>query len=287
MTYFHNKSELDSFPKTEVEFFNLIKDDVDVVFDIGSRDDIDYIKNSYDKSREFHLFEPVQEFLSNCQEQIENLNPSDKIENKIFLNPYGIGSEEGTMSYYSNTQSFVFRTHNATSIDSGMSFEIKTLDGHCTENSVDSIDFLKIDIEGTENDIFQNISGSLRNVQNIFVEYHSHKDKPQYLQLILENLTKNDLITILTEVKNNLIEQYKWLFDQDGVELEFDQESLELIANKAYKSKAGARGLQTELERILLPHMFDLPRYKKANILNVTINKTQVNTPMTLLKENE
>lgn len=153
MTYFHNKSESDSFPKTEVEFFNLIKDDVDVVFDIGSRDDIDYIKNSYDKSREFHLFEPVQEFLSNCQEQIENLNPSDTIENKIFLNPYGIGSEEGTMSYYSNTQSFVFRTHNATSIDSGMSFEIKTLDGYCTENSIDSIDFLKIDIEGMEIDV--------------------------------------------------------------------------------------------------------------------------------------
>ena len=49
----------------------------------------------------------------------------------------------------------------------------------------------------------------------------------------------------------------------------------------------GARGLHNELERVLLPHMFDLPRYRKQNILQVTINKTQVNTPMTLAQENQ
>ena len=143
----------DIFPKTEVDFFNLIKDDVKIIFDVGSRDDIDYVKNSYDTSREFHLFEPVPEFIENCRKQIEQLNPSDDVENTIYLNSFGLGKEEGVMEYYPNTQSFVFRTHNATSIDSGMSFEIKTLDGYCTENSVDSIDFLKIDIEGMEIDV--------------------------------------------------------------------------------------------------------------------------------------
>jgi ATP-dependent Clp protease ATP-binding subunit ClpX len=76
------------------------------------------------------------------------------------------------------------------------------------------------------------------------------------------------------------------LFDQDGVELEFDADSLDLIADRTLKTRTGARGLHSELERVLLPHMFDLPRYKKNNILQVTINKTQVNTPMTLLQEN-
>jgi ATP-dependent Clp protease ATP-binding subunit ClpX len=103
----------------------------------------------------------------------------------------------------------------------------------------------------------------------------------------LHNLTKAQLISILTDVQHNFVEQYKWLFDQDGVELEFDADSLELIADRTLKTKTGARGLHSELERVLLPHMFDLPRYKKADILNVTINKTQVNTPMTLLKENK
>ena len=102
----------------------------------------------------------------------------------------------------------------------------------------------------------------------------------------LHNLNKEQLINILTEVKGNLVEQYKWLFDQDSVELEFDPESLEIIAERTLKTRTGARGLHSELERVLLPHMFDLPRYRQQSILQVTINKTQVNTPMTLLQEN-
>ena len=94
------------------------------------------------------------------------------------------------------------------------------------------------------------------------------------------------LISILTDVHHNFVEQYKWLFDQDGVELEFDKDSLDLIADRTLKTKTGARGLHSELERVLLPHMFDLPRYRKQEILQVTINKTQVNTPMTLIQEN-
>jgi ATP-dependent Clp protease ATP-binding subunit ClpX len=102
----------------------------------------------------------------------------------------------------------------------------------------------------------------------------------------LHTLTKAQLISVLTEVKGNFVEQYKWLFDQDNVALEFDTESLNLIAERTLKTKTGARGLHSELERILLPHMFDLPKYRRNSILQVTINKTQVNTPMTLLQEN-
>jgi ATP-dependent Clp protease ATP-binding subunit ClpX len=103
----------------------------------------------------------------------------------------------------------------------------------------------------------------------------------------LHALTKQQLISILTQVKGNFVEQYCWLFDQDGVELEFDQESLELIAEHTLKTKTGARGLHSELERVLLPHMFDLPCYRRQNIMKVVINKTQVNTPMTLAQENQ
>ena len=103
----------------------------------------------------------------------------------------------------------------------------------------------------------------------------------------LHDLSKAQLISILTQVKGNFVKQYQWLFEEDGIELEFDTESLDLIAERTLKTKTGARGLHSELERILLPHMFDLPRYRKHSILRVIINKEQVNTPMTLAKGNE
>ena len=102
----------------------------------------------------------------------------------------------------------------------------------------------------------------------------------------LHSLTKQQLINILTEVRHNFVEQYKWLFDQDGITLEFDSDSLDLIAERTLATKTGARGLHSELERILMCHMFDLPRYRKNNILKVAINRDQVNTPMTLAQEN-
>ena len=102
----------------------------------------------------------------------------------------------------------------------------------------------------------------------------------------LHDLDKSQLINILTQVRGNFIRQYQWLFEEDGVELSFDAESLDIIAERTLKSRTGARGLHSELERVLLPHMFDLPRYRRQNILAVTINKTQVNTPMTLAQEN-
>ena len=103
----------------------------------------------------------------------------------------------------------------------------------------------------------------------------------------LQDLSKSELIHILTGVRGNLVAQYQWLFEEDGIDLEFDTESLDLIAERTLQTRTGARGLHNELERVLLPHMFDLPRYNKQDIVKVMINKTQVNTPMTLLKQNQ
>jgi ATP-dependent Clp protease ATP-binding subunit ClpX len=102
----------------------------------------------------------------------------------------------------------------------------------------------------------------------------------------LQDLDKAQLVSVLTEAKGNFVKQYQWLFEEDGVELQFDAESLDLIAERTLATRTGARGLHSELERILMCHMFDLPRYKKTNILKVAINKTQVNNPMTLAQEN-
>jgi ATP-dependent Clp protease ATP-binding subunit ClpX len=102
----------------------------------------------------------------------------------------------------------------------------------------------------------------------------------------LEELSKADLIRILQDVKHNYISQYHWLFERDQVELTFSIDSLELIAERTIKNKTGARGLHSELERVLLPHMFHLTKYRKQGIKCVNIDVEQVNTPTELKESN-
>lgn len=97
----------------------------------------------------------------------------------------------------------------------------------------------------------------------------------------LTQLVKEDLIRILLETKNNLIEQYQWLFNEDKVGLNFSDEAILAIVERAIKSGTGARALQTELERVLLPHMFDLKLYQEQGIKCVDISEQQVNNPAT------
>lgn len=90
----------------------------------------------------------------------------------------------------------------------------------------------------------------------------------------LDELSKEALCSILTEPKNALVKQYKALFAMENVELEFTDDSLEAIADKAIKRKTGARGLRSIIEDLLLDTMFDLPNSK--NIQKVVINKEVV-----------
>jgi ATP-dependent Clp protease ATP-binding subunit ClpX len=98
----------------------------------------------------------------------------------------------------------------------------------------------------------------------------------------LQELSKQDLVHILTGVKNNFIEQYKWLFAEDGVELQFTDLALDTIAERTLSSKTGARGLHSELERVLMPHMYNLKRYPGMGIKCVEIGPALVNIPIAL-----
>ncbi len=75
----------------------------------------------------------------------------------------------------------------------------------------------------------------------------------------LEELDEEALIKILTEPKNSLIKQYQLLFDMEGVELEFRDDSLLAIAKKSTQRKTGARGLRTIVESVLLDTMYEIP----------------------------
>src|SRR5574340_887423 len=88
---------------------------------------------------------------------------------------------------------------------------------------------------------------------------------------VLEGLDEAALIQILTEPKNALTKQYQKLFAMEGVELEFREGVLNVIARKALARKAGARGLRSILEHALLDTMFDLP--SAENVSKVVLDE--------------
>ena len=98
----------------------------------------------------------------------------------------------------------------------------------------------------------------------------------------LQELKLEDLLRILTEIKHSYVEQYQWLFQQDQVDLEFSKSALQQIAENTVKNKTGARGLHSELERVLMPHMFNLIGYKQSAINRVEIDQDLVNNPKEL-----
>lgn len=79
----------------------------------------------------------------------------------------------------------------------------------------------------------------------------------------LKPLDRNALRQILTEPKNALIKQYKQLFKMEGTKLEFEEEVLDLIVDKAIEFKLGARGLRGICEAIMTDIMFSLPSEEK------------------------
>ena len=75
----------------------------------------------------------------------------------------------------------------------------------------------------------------------------------------LQSLDREDLVRILTEPKNSMVRQYKKLLSYDGIDLEFEPEALELIADRAIELKIGARGLRSVVESIMNDIMFEAP----------------------------
>jgi ATP-dependent Clp protease ATP-binding subunit ClpX len=103
----------------------------------------------------------------------------------------------------------------------------------------------------------------------------------------LDELSKTDLVRILQDVRHSYVSQYKWLFRRDQVDLEFSPDSLDLIAERTMANRTGARGLHSELERVLLPHMYHLAEYRNQGISTVAIDTQQVNMPREIRTVNE
>ncbi|MBE4719802.1 ATP-dependent Clp protease ATP-binding subunit ClpX [Pseudarthrobacter sp. AB1] len=85
----------------------------------------------------------------------------------------------------------------------------------------------------------------------------------------VSSLDRDALIQILSTPKNALVKQYQKMFQIDGVELVFDEDALNAIADQALERGTGARGLRAIMEEVLLPVMFDLP--SREDVASVVI----------------
>ena len=86
----------------------------------------------------------------------------------------------------------------------------------------------------------------------------------------LSSLDKAALVRIVTEPKNALVKQYKYMFSMDGVELEFADDALEAIAEKTLETDTGARGLRSQFEKVLMKYMFDIPSDPSVSKIVIT-----------------
>ena len=104
----------------------------------------------------------------------------------------------------------------------------------------------------------------------------------------LEELDQEALVRILTEPKNALTKQYGALFEMEDVEVDFRQDALKAIADKAMERKTGARGLRSILESVLLDTMYDVP--SDPNVSKVVIDGSVIkgdSDPLIVYEKND
>ena len=101
----------------------------------------------------------------------------------------------------------------------------------------------------------------------------------------LTSLKREDLVRILTEPKNAMTKQYKALMSYDGVDLEYNADALEAIADKAIEMKIGARGLRSVMEGIMTDIMFSVPSEKDVEKVIITADCVNNNTSPEVIRK--
>ena len=103
----------------------------------------------------------------------------------------------------------------------------------------------------------------------------------------VEELDVAQLVNVLTEPKNSPVKQYQYIFELDGIDLQFDPLALQEIAKKAKELKTNARGLKNIIEKTLLPYQFDAIDLVARGLTKIIISKESVEgKPATLIFDN-
>lgn len=122
--------------------------------------------------------------------------------------------------------------------------------------------------------------------ENIFQQV-TNKDIIQYgfipefvgrfgLVINVDELSVDNLVSVLREPKNSIIKQYQYIFELDGIELVFEDNALNYIAEKAKELKTNARGLKNIIEKVLLPYQFDAINLVERGLKQIRISKDTI-----------
>ena len=155
----------------EDKFFSFIKRRCKVIFDVGCfagiYPDGAIAESNFTKLNNvsIHYFDPVPEYLDEIQAQETN--------NESYFNKFGLTDVPGTFPYYSEVMSFLDRRktlpHRVTEPDKYL--ELRRADEYVEKHNIDSIDFLKIDVEGYEVNVLKGFGNHIKNVNIIQFEY--------------------------------------------------------------------------------------------------------------------
>lgn len=152
----------DSKTNGEEKFFMDIKDNINIIFDVGCRSDSDFINFS----GEVHYFDPVESFVEKLKNQ-KNINKNS------YFNNFGLGNDNKELYYYPKYQSFYDRVNSCSISDdpNKILLYIKKGIDYVDSKNIKNIDFLKIDTEGYELEVLQGFEDFLENVKIIQFEY--------------------------------------------------------------------------------------------------------------------
>ena len=96
---------------------------------------------------------------------------------------------------------------------------------------------------------------------------------------MIANVTElgvDDLVRVLKEPKNSLVRQYQYIFELDSIDLQFEEDALKCIAEKAKELKTNARGLKNIIEKTLLPYQFDAINLANRGLSKIVISKNTI-----------
>jgi ATP-dependent Clp protease ATP-binding subunit ClpX len=92
----------------------------------------------------------------------------------------------------------------------------------------------------------------------------------------VDELTVDQLVSVLLEPKNSVVKQYQYIFELDGIDLQFEDDALVFIAQKAKELKTNARGLKNIIEKTLLPYQFDAVNLVERGLSKIVISKDTI-----------
>lgn len=212
--------------------FNAIKDKMEVVFDVGVRDELSFYYMKSDCT--YHLFEPNSNFTKLLKKQIATFR-----DHKIILNEYGLSDEKrDDCVYYEKSQAFIINPYfKDGDTDTGLKFSLRTLDDYVLENKIPKIDFLKIDAEGLDYKIIIGGLNTIKLGKISYIQFEYWDGVKKFVNILKDNfnlylIMEPRLLRAITDIDPTKMTPGQRAIDYKKSIIPLDQELIDLIDRK-------------------------------------------------------